>query len=177
MHYDIQHFRGYGAEESLAQSKEKGREELSPNKVATELFTDLQPGDRVALLSRFDETSTLVQDHVDAFTAQHNNQVSVQVIHQTPFQKDFCYLRHAKKELVGMGYSTFVRFAGFLVKYQPRVRLYCLDSLDTRHLANQDGQVSCRHFDFTNHPHLQALYSDEVYRSEEMDEMVEQQNV
>jgi hypothetical protein len=162
-----QHFRGYRAEESLEESKLKGREELSPNKVATELFANSRKADdfHLAILSRLDNTSPLVQEYVVAFQQQQNTstaQTQIEVIHQAPFRKDFCYLRHARKELVGMGYSTFVRIASFLVKYNPKVRLYCLDSPDTKRLEQQ-----CRHYDFVDHPHLLALYSDEVYRSEE----------
>ena len=159
----VLHYRGFSAEESLSKTRSMGREELSPNKVSHELFSHLGKGDRLALLSRYNESSLLVQGHL---TALRTKGVDVEFIHQSP-EQDFCYLRHAQKELAGLGYSTFVRFAGFLTKYQPKVRLYCLDSPDTRRL----GKTKCRYFNFQRQQQLQKYFVSETYRSDEMDKV------
>lgn len=160
----LQHFRGFAAEEDLSKSRQFGREELSPKKVASDLFRHLGPGDRLSLLSRFDASSELVNEHIKALESKG---VSVEFVHQSP-ENDFCYLRHAQKELVGFGYSTYVRVAGFLAKFRPKVRLYCLDSPDTRRLGTANN---CRYFDFDRekHGHLQDSFISEIFQSEELD--------
>jgi hypothetical protein len=112
-------------------------------------------------LSRFDESNQAVKEHIFALESK---QVFVDFVHQS-LEHDFCFLRHARKEVVGIGYSTFVRLAGFLSKYQPKVRLYCLDSPDTRRL----GKTTCEYFRFRKHIDLQRRFLAETYQSEALE--------
>ena len=85
-----------------------GFEELSPNKVATELFRDSKQGDTITILSRFGDA---VEPYVKALDDQG---FQARVISGQESEEDFCYLLSAQKELVGVNMSTFVRWAAFL---------------------------------------------------------------
>lgn len=96
------------------------------------------------------EDSTLIQGMIGNFTAASTN---VTFIHQSAPTEDFCYLIQSRKELIGMGYSTFFRVAGLLAVHEPTVRVYCLDS-------NKDN---CSYFEFPTNASLQARYQIETY--------------
>ena len=67
--------------------KDLGFEELSPEKIANELFRDLVPGDKVAITTRIDDRR--VQEVVS--TLQKRGLVVRVIANQQDFQ-DFCFL-------------------------------------------------------------------------------------
>lgn len=89
--------------------KQKGYEELSANKTAYELFAHLQPGDKVAITTRFGGIH--VQPYVSALEERG---LQVRVIEGQSDTQDFCFLMSAQKELVGPLHSTFATWAAFL---------------------------------------------------------------
>jgi len=95
-------------------------QELSPNRTASELFSHLQAGDKVAITSRFPNS---VGDYVTALKARG---LVVRVIKEQPPLADFCFLLKAQKEIVGPAHSTFSTWAGMLGEAK-KVRLYSVD--------------------------------------------------
>jgi hypothetical protein len=134
-----------------------GFEELGPNQTANDLFRNLQAGDKVAITSRFSEHPSL-QPYVDAFQSRG---VQVRVIANQTAVEDFCFLMHAKKELVGNAVSTFSIWAGFLGNAS-KVRLYSIDSEWTR-----AGLFADRVFKYYNwtHPKLRDKVFFELFHA------------
>lgn len=97
-------------------------DEASPNQTASQLFGHLQPGDKVAITSRYINNLTL--DYVRAL--EHRG-LQVRVISNQTGIQDFCFLKRAQKELVGSSMSTFARWAAILGDAQ-RVQLYVTDT-------------------------------------------------
>ena len=73
---------------------------------------------------------------------------------------DFCFLLQAQKELVGMAKSTYLMWAAMLGQAQ-KVRLYSIDSVETRHQMGEDGAFY--HYNWT-HPELQRRIHFELYK-------------
>jgi hypothetical protein len=120
------HYRGFLTE--LKQNvKKKGYEEVSPNQTANVLFRHLKTGDKIAILSRFP-----ADDHVAALRERG---FIVRQVAQSAV-KDFCFLLHAQKELVGTQMSTFVIWAAYLNKFLPPTILYQADSPSNRKRFN-----------------------------------------
>ena len=89
-----------------SRSKSMGFEELSPTKIATELFQNLQPGDKVAIVSRpvskakqnkkKRDTTNVVQPLQEVVNALTMKGLSVRVV---PHNNDnFCFMMKAQKE-------------------------------------------------------------------------------
>jgi hypothetical protein len=114
-------------------------EELSPNKTAYELFGHLQPGDKIAITTRFNDPKYTLQ-YVEALESR--GLVVRLVTNQTSY-KDFCFLAHAQKELVGMVRSTFLVWAGLLGTAQ-RVRMYSVESPMTIRVSKQKNRSILR---------------------------------
>jgi hypothetical protein len=140
-------------------------EELSPNKTAYELFGHLQPGDKIAITTRFNYPK-YTQQYVDALESR--GLVVRLVTNQTAFQ-DFCFLTQAQKELVGMVRSTFLVWAGLLGRAQ-RVRMYSVESPMTIRVSKQKNRTIFRSHKWIN-PILQSKISFELHTSEDMDEL------
>ena len=113
--------------------KLKGFEELSPERVGTDLFGHLHRGDKVALTSRIQNLQT--QEYVDALSARG---LQVRLVTNQTGVEDFCFLASAKKELAGMTRSTYVGWAGILGNAS-KVWSYSIDSEDTRNALGQNG--------------------------------------
>ena len=86
-----------------------GFAELNPDRTANELFHDLQPGDRVAITTRFN--NNLTQEYVRAFEARN---VTARVVLDQEAYQDFCFLKRAQRQLAAPAMSTFAIFAGML---------------------------------------------------------------
>jgi len=102
------HFRNF-RQELKGVTKQRGFRELNPQQVATELFGQLQDGDKVAIVSRF--KNDITKQYV---TALEDRNLNVRLISgQTPVE-DFCFLKRAKKEMVGTEISSFFVWAAYL---------------------------------------------------------------
>lgn len=85
-----------------------GFTEIGPNRTANDLFGHLEPGDKVAITSRFRDG---LQPYIDAF--ERRGIRARAIVGQSGVQ-DFCFLMHAKKEIVGVTKSTFFAWAALL---------------------------------------------------------------
>ncbi|CAJ1948963.1 unnamed protein product [Cylindrotheca closterium] len=106
--------------------KQLGFEQLGPNVTATLIFKDYQPGDKVAIISRFPDK---VQDFINALKDQKG--IRARYIEGQTGNQDFCFLMKAQKEIIGQKVSTFVSLAGILGDAK-KVRLYSVESIETR---------------------------------------------
>ena len=70
-----------------------GFEELSPNKIVTELFGNLKSGDKVAIVSRKVSDKQPLQNVVNALTMRG---LSVRVINHN--KHNFCFMMKTQKE-------------------------------------------------------------------------------
>jgi hypothetical protein len=108
--------------------------ELSPFKIASELFHDLHGGDKVAIVTRIKNEK--VEEIRDLIQSLHPG-VEVRIVDGNSGVQDFCLLKTTQKEIIGTAKSTFVRWASFLGN-QRRARLYIYDSMHFRANA-RDG--------------------------------------
>jgi hypothetical protein len=119
----VQHFRNFVTEVGAKGVNLFGEFlESSPEQTASQLFGHLQPGEKVAITSRFVNNLTL--EYVRAL--EHRG-LQVRVISNQTGLQDFCFLKRAQKELVGSSMSTFARWAAILGDAQ-RVQLYVTDA-------------------------------------------------
>jgi hypothetical protein len=77
--------------------KRLGFEELSPPKIAHELFAHLQPGDKVAIAARRNMSNNRkpLEDVIAALQARG---LIVRVSRNVVGNQDFCFLKEAQKE-------------------------------------------------------------------------------
>jgi hypothetical protein len=99
-----------------------------------------------------------------------NRSLHVRLVHHEENVHDFCFLKKAQKELVGGARSTFVDWAAYLGNASVS-RLYTLDSLGLRNRFG-DEWIRRQNINFTN-TELKNRIRFELYRSEEMDALVE----
>jgi hypothetical protein len=131
----------------------KGYQELSPYKIAYEIFGNLQAGDKVAITGRFahkeisDSNSTTSQ----IVSALESRGLVVRVVDNGGSMEDFCFLKETKKELVGMVMSSYVRMASILGNAN-MARLYIVDSPLMRNAHKTDNIAE--KFNFTKNHHL-----------------------
>jgi hypothetical protein len=156
-------------------SKSRGFQELSPYKIAHELFANLNAGDKIAIAGRFvsmelndglkSNSSSVVRDIVSALESRG---LVVRLVDNGGPMEDFCFLKHAQKELVGMVMSTYVTVASFLGNAN-MTRLYVVDSPLMRKAHGTDN-IAERFFPprFTNF-RIQTRTRFEVYSMEESD--------
>jgi hypothetical protein len=153
----MQHYRNFGTE-MPKRGVSLGFEELSPLKISEDLLGNLTAGDKVAITSRF------VNDAVDEIVhSLRSRDVQVRVITNQSAEEDFCFLKMAKKELVGIAKSTYVRWAGILGDAD-LVRLYIVDSPVTR----AKGHTVKTPINLADNPNLERIRF-ELIKSEEMD--------
>jgi hypothetical protein len=137
---------------------ERGHEELSPYKTATELLK----GPKVAITTRFTKNNhSSVLAYKEALESR-GAQVRIVSDNHTAME-DFCFLRHAN-HLVGQDQSTFSFWAGLLGDGN-RTRIYAVKSRRTRHSIKFDRLA----YKWT-HPKLKGRIEYEVFNSEEMDD-------
>lgn len=108
-----------------------GFAEMEPDEAARRLLGHLEPGDRVAVVSRFDAVSEAPLVH-----ALSRRGLRVRLVQDQTGVQDFCFLMHARRELIGPGKSTFFFWAAVLGN-ATRVRSYWLDTPEVR--ANIGG--------------------------------------
>jgi hypothetical protein len=125
---------------------------MSANSTADELFSNLGPGDKVAIVSRFKNN---LQPYV---TALEGKGLRVRVIEDQSAVQDFCFLQSVRKELVGAKMSTFVAWAGFLGNME-RIRLYAVNSTWTQ----KRGAGFFKHYQ-SSQKELQKRLSFETYQ-------------
>lgn len=134
----MQHFRNFGTE-LPGRAKKLGFEELGPKQTARELFGHLVPGDKVAIISRFQLKHAT--KYVNALTEQG---LRVRFIQNQTGIQDFCFLMHAQKEIVGISFSTYFLWAA-LLSNASSIIAYSLDSPAQKRLS-----AHLTHFHFTN---------------------------
>lgn len=138
-----QHFRNF-AEEAPMMSKKIGNRDLDPQQTAIELFGHLEPGNKVAIITRYE--SETAQPYVDALEERG---LVVRVIQGQTGNEDFCFLMNTHKEMIGIVYSTYLFWAGVLSKTCQRVVAY---SVNTKARA-KSGRVVYMKYNWT-HPEL-----------------------
>lgn len=113
----VLHLRNFATElrkESLRTSL--GFEQLNKDRIASELLGNLKEGDRIALAGRHlreDAANNATQAYgiVNALRAKN---LTVRFSPGTSGMNDFCFLKRAKKELLGTSKSTYVKLASYL---------------------------------------------------------------
>jgi ribosomal protein L19 len=120
------------------QAARQGFNELSPYRIAYELFVDKKPGDRIAITTRvIDGDSKRNANIKEVVRHLRHRGLKVRVIGNQSGVEDFCFLKKAN-ELVGTGTSTFVRWAAYLSS-ATKVKLYYLNETVTE--SNDSGDV------------------------------------
>ena len=154
------HFRNYQSELPFTRAYDMGFEELSPHKVAHEVFAKLQSGDKVAITTRI--ANSVAQGYVDALKERG---IHARLVTGQTGVQDFCFLLHAQKELVGHARSTYVGWAALLGTRAP-ARFYLVDNfgIRQRHPNFQERFT----YNWTT-PELQRRVRFELYRSEEVE--------
>lgn len=119
--------------------------------MANELFAHLNPGDKVAIISRYpDDFRT--QMIVDAF---EKRKIRARVVEPRSGVADFCFLMHTQKEMVGTAWSTYFLWAGLLGN-ATSVRPY------TAIVPGRNSQINSHNF---THPDLKSRFRFEHYIS------------
>ena len=124
--HPLQHYRNF-IREFPKSAVRLGFEEMGPNQTARDLFGHLLPGDKVAIVSRFNE-SPHERQFVEALKRKG---LQVRFIQGQSGVQDFCFLMNAQKELVGSGKSSYFIWAAILGN-ATKVRSYRLDTRETR---------------------------------------------
>ena len=91
--------------------------ELNAFRAANELFGNLNPGDRVAIVSKYPDHPTTLE-YVSAL-AERN--VTARIVTDGTAAQDFCFLMRSQRELVGTARSTFVNMAAMLSNAPARI--------------------------------------------------------
>ncbi|ACI65474.1 predicted protein [Phaeodactylum tricornutum CCAP 1055/1] len=142
------HFRNFVTEGARIGNRLNFKE-LAPDQVANELFAHLNPGDKVAITSRYpDDFRTRMI--VEAFEKRN---IRVRVVGPRSGVADFCFLMHAQKELVGTAMSSFLIWAGLLGN-ATKVRAYTA--------MMSTGNSIFNHYNYT-HPELKSRFRFERY--------------
>lgn len=176
------HFRNFESEMPAGRAFEKGYAELSPSKVANELFEtnplqDACSSYHVYITTRF--FNRISRQYVEALQKQQTDDSSSttnitndcdskptrtasMVKDQTGVQ-DFCFMKRAQTELVGSARSTFVLWAALLSTSMQRARLYHVDNRGLRERYPNFWRLYAYNF---THPELQDKIVFQLYESE-----------
>eukprot|EP00980_Cylindrotheca_fusiformis_P010134 scaffold2253_cov119-Cylindrotheca_fusiformis.AAC.9 len=116
------HLRNYRTEVSSETILKHGFQEADPTIAAEVLFADSKPGDKVAIVSRF-------QNHTDEYIKAFRDikGIKARYIQGQTGPQDFCFVYKAQKELVVSARSTFGTWAAFFGEAK-RGRIYCLST-------------------------------------------------
>ena len=105
-----QHYRNF-ATEMPRKYEVKGFAELSPHQITHQLFGHLNAGDKIAVTGRFfrkeatTNTNTSLSNQIAS--ALESRGLVVRLISTDNAMEDFCFLKSAKKELVGKASAQF----------------------------------------------------------------------
>jgi hypothetical protein len=144
--------------------KRLGFQEMSPFKVAHELFREKISGEKIAIVTRIDDA--VVSEIVQLLRERG---LQVRVIAGQSGLEDWCFMRRAQKELVGCAVSSFVRWAAFLGEANS-TRLYFLDSPAFRQRGDLDFMFQEAMYLMRSHLRYRIRY--EIYRSEEIELLI-----
>eukprot|EP00980_Cylindrotheca_fusiformis_P014153 scaffold3716_cov69-Cylindrotheca_fusiformis.AAC.38 len=105
----------------IREGRTRGFEELSPNKTALEIFADYKPGDKVAIVSRFEERT---DEYIRALRTLKG--IDARYIKGQTGNQDFCFLMKTQQEIIATRKSTFATWASILGNAK-KTRLYSID--------------------------------------------------
>ncbi len=152
------HFRNYESEMPERRAYDMGFAELSPSKVAKEVFGTLTSGNRVQITTRI--FNQKARNYAEALQQRG---INASVVTDQSAVQDFCFLKLARKEVVGSARSTFVMWAALLGDAHD-IRLY--------HVHNHG--LIFRHPDFWErftynftHPRLRDRLRFELYHADD----------
>jgi len=115
----VLHIRGFHVE--IPKHYHNGYRELDPNQISKELLDHLRPGDKVAIISRFD------QEQLANYTGVLLERgLQVRFIPPLSGIQGFCFLKSTYKELFGTIRSTYFRMASMLSDVVSNVTTYCI---------------------------------------------------
>jgi len=135
------HFRNFKGEMPRRWNS-YGFVEADPQQTAASLFGHLTVGEKVAIITRFG--SDAVQPYVEALQLKG---LKVRVIEGQDGPADFCFLMSARKEIVGVAYSTYLIWAGYLGN-ATRVVAYSTTGRKGHKFINYTHPVLRDRFDF-----------------------------
>lgn len=121
--HKTQHFRNF-IHELRRRAERLGYLELDPHRIAQELLGHLQPGDKVAMVTRFDVAAA--EPYLQAF---RDRGLQARLIRNQTDVEDFCFLKNAQKEMIGPMMSTYFLWAS-LLSNSSRVTAYLVNSTD-----------------------------------------------
>ena len=153
------HARGFLTEIPKG-GKERGFEELSPNKTVKELLKNHLQGDKIAVLSRFPSFGQLYVDQMIL------SGLDARLVETSNGEQSFCFLMSGQTEIIGSTKSTYMTWASYLGNAS-KVRLYSLRSPERVALYGGNASVE---YNFT-HPILGRKISFESYSSEEQEQI------
>eukprot|EP00934_Nitzschia_sp_Nitz4_P000845 Nitzschia sp. Nitz4//scaffold12_size214221//73913//75211//NITZ4_001494-RA/size214221-processed-gene-0.154-mRNA-1//-1//CDS//3329535002//845//frame0 len=137
------HFRNFGTELPRGVA---GLVDFGPNQTARDLFGHLEPGDKVAIITRFKNAKSDAQ--VNALTARG---LQVRLITGQSGVQDFCILLHAKKEVIGSALSTFAFWGSMLgTARKARLSVPVSSKLLERHHGSMESIRKTHLYNYTN---------------------------
>ena len=149
----------------LSRRKSLGFEELDPKRIAYELFGNLNAGDKIAIAGRnipqdFKKNNTDVYRLVQELEGRN---LTVRFAPGNSPMEDFCFLKRAKKELVGTYKSSFVKLASYLGG--PSIKLTRLYQYTTFQSSKSDSGLTehLKQFGNWTHPELLSRIKFEFY--------------
>ena len=162
----IFHARGFAVELSST-AIQRAFEELSPNKTVTEILSNHQRGDKIAVLGRF---PSFGQNYVDQMLQEGLN---ARLVETSNGEQSFCFLMSGQNEIIGGVKSTFVRWASFLGNAS-KARMYTLQSPDRQSriiTVNDTATHLLSSSNFTNPALRGKTFLLESYNSEDRDQI------
>ena len=109
------HYRNFATEMKLSTRVKLGFEELDPKRLAWEVFRNLKPGDKIAITGRNLEIGSK-RNNTEPYKLLHalkGRNLTVRFSPGSDAMEDFCFLKSAKKELVGAYKSSYVKLAAY----------------------------------------------------------------
>ncbi len=147
----------------------RGYQELDANRISSEVLGHLKEGDKLALVGRnlkVDAQNNKTEAYGIVSALQAKN-LTIRFSPGTDDMEDFCFLKNAKKELIGSSRSTYCVFAAYLGGPSNQLtRLYQFISPEMKgkpHLQTFRSMLG----DFTNHE-LRSRMRFESYFSDNM---------
>lgn len=157
------HFRNYASELPAERAYTMGFAELSPTKVATEVFPPTHRTKHIYIATRI--YNQMARNYEEALLVSAPNRTVSIVRDQTGVQ-DFCFLSRTHHELVGNARSTYVLWAALLSQTVGKARLYHVNTAGLRERHPNFWERFTYNF---THPDLKDRIQFELYQSEEFD--------